>query len=89
MGRVFPNPTRGRHLIEVQLAGGQPPAELRIYDMRGRLVWLRDLAHLPAGTHQVEWNGRDLDGRLVPPSVYFARVSVSPGAPGQKLIRTR
>jgi hypothetical protein len=45
--------------------------ELRIYDVRGRLV--RTLAQqvLPAGEHAVTWNGRDARNKTLSSGVYF------------------
>jgi len=48
-----------------------------VFDTAGRRV--RTLVEAPreAGTHHVDWNGRDHAGRGVPTGVYFVRVSAS------------
>ena len=54
---------------------GEKQLRVEIYDLAGRR--LRDLstttAH-PSGERQVEWDGRDAAGEIVPPGVYMVRV---------------
>jgi hypothetical protein len=49
-------------------------ASLSVYDATGKLV--RELRHgaTPAGEHQLNWDGRDGQGRLVPAGAYFCRL---------------
>ena len=48
--------------------------KLSVFDARGRKVAeLADRYHA-AGTHRVEWAGRDDRGRLVPSGVYVYRL---------------
>jgi subtilisin family serine protease len=57
------------------LAGSDVPEErrtVRIFDVGGRL--LSRLRIEPGFEGVVEWNGRDLFGRTVPPGLYFARL---------------
>jgi len=61
--------------FELPLAGR---AELRIYDVSGRLVRTLVDERRPAGPHSVMWNGRDETGRKVASGVYFYSLS----APG-------
>lgn len=49
-------------------------ARLTVHDIRGRLVWARDLGRLPAGSHRTVWNGRDRHGTPVAAGVYFLRL---------------
>ncbi|NNE07139.1 MAG: hypothetical protein HKN20_01125, partial [Gemmatimonadetes bacterium] len=47
---------------------------LVIHDVAGRAVRTLHDAWLPAGAHQVQWDGRDGEGRAVPSGSYFARI---------------
>ncbi len=51
-------------------------AELAIYDLTGRRVRQLQSEPLVSGTYGENWNGRDDDGRLVPPGIYIYRISV-------------
>jgi len=64
-------------------------SELEIYDLAGRLVWRFDISSLQPGVHDILWDGRDLAGRQLPPSVYFARVPIRGGYLSGKLTRLR
>jgi flagellar hook assembly protein FlgD len=48
---------------------------LSIYDARGVLLRSLEDRVLPAGMHEIVWNGRDAGGRPVAAGVYFARFS--------------
>ncbi len=45
-----------------------------VYDMRGQLVRTLATGPQPAGRHEVTWNGRDTNGRLMPSGAYVARL---------------
>ncbi|MDM7914289.1 MAG: FlgD immunoglobulin-like domain containing protein [Candidatus Eisenbacteria bacterium] len=47
---------------------------LALYDANGRRVRLLRDAILPAGSHEIAWDGRDGNGRDLPPGVYFVRL---------------
>ncbi len=50
--------------------------ELRIYDLRGRLVRALETGYLAAGAHRRTWDGRDTAGSPVGSGVYFAQARV-------------
>jgi subtilisin family serine protease len=52
---------------------GATVADIRLYDVSGRLVRTLRLARGGHGTE--EWDGRDESGRLVPAGLYFARLT--------------
>jgi hypothetical protein len=51
-------------------------AQLRIFDVRGRLVRSLEAGWLAAGTHERVWDGRDERGQAVGSGVYFAHARV-------------
>ena len=70
---LFPNPSAANVRIVVHAltkAASEQPATLSIHDVSGRLV--RRLTG-PAGAG-FDWDGRDDEGRLVPPGVYVHRL---------------
>jgi len=77
--RSYPNPTTGRAVISYDLPvrrAGDPSSwkvEISIYNVAGqRMVDLVD-RNMPAGRHQVVWDGRAA-GRRLPSGVYFCRM---------------
>jgi hypothetical protein len=78
--RTVPNPFNPSTEIKFNL----PKAglvELRIYDMRGRLVFTARPGAMPAGAQSVAWNGVDRRGGGVTSGVYFYQLFLD----GQKL----
>jgi len=69
-----PNPITHATRIRVQMNKPSNASRLVIYDLTGRVIWLRELNHLQAGTHEVVWEGRDHTGQLVANGTYFYRV---------------
>jgi hypothetical protein len=74
LGPPRPNPTSQSTVLSLALASG---GEIRVsvYDIQGRtIVTLLD-RWLPAGFHEVVWDGRNPFGRRVASGVYFLRAS--------------
>ena len=75
LGAAFPNPAP----LATQIGFGIPHSarvKLTIYDHQGRRVRELVNGNLPAGDHQVLWDGRDTAGRRVPTALYFYRLVV-------------
>ncbi len=51
-------------------------AQIRIYDATGRLLRTLVDAHVSAGSHRVNWDGRDESGRLLASGTYFYELVV-------------
>jgi hypothetical protein len=72
------NPLRAGIEARIQLQSTQPVmVEFGIYDAQGRLVarLLRNVA--VAGSMEVRWNGRNVQGERVPPGTYFYRATAA------------
>ncbi len=84
LGVARPNPFNPSTRVSFGLeAAGR--AELRVYDLGGRLVRLLVDQVLEAGVHEVIWDGRDSAGQPVASGLYFVRME-TPGFHGtQKL----
>jgi len=85
---IAPNPSRIPPRIEYQTArAGQ--VRLAIYDINGRLVKNLVSAELPAGQHEVLWDGCDRNGRRVATGAYFARLLTDERLHSVKLVVIR
>jgi len=71
------NPSRGQTELVLTLAAGRD-VRAELLDATGRLVRTLWQGELPAGTHQLPWNGRDDRGRPVPAGRYWAQVVAGP-----------
>ena len=70
-----PNPVRGRTTIAFEIADderwGSTPTTLTIHDVSGRVVRSLVCDELPAGPHEVVWDGRDDSGHQVASGCYL------------------
>ncbi|MDD3642813.1 MAG: FlgD immunoglobulin-like domain containing protein, partial [Candidatus Krumholzibacteria bacterium] len=78
LGQNFPNPFNPATTIAFDLAR---PAAVRIgiFDVSGRLVRTLVDGNVPAGRHEIQWNGLSNAGIGVPSGMYFYRMSTSEG----------
>ena len=85
----YPNPFRDHTIIPIELSG-RTRVEARVYDLQGRMV--REIAPsemLPAGRHNIVWDGRNLTGNAVPEGIYIVRVSIDERIVTGKLLLLR
>ena len=70
LGQNYPNPFNPSTSISYQLAE-RADVRLTIHNIRGQVV--RELVHgvQEAGTHSVQWNGRDASGETVASGIYL------------------
>ncbi|MEZ4654599.1 MAG: FlgD immunoglobulin-like domain containing protein [Candidatus Eisenbacteria bacterium] len=71
--RAYPNPTNGIATITFDLAIGSD-VDGAIYDASGARVATFDRQSLPAGHHELSWDGRDEHGSAVAAGVYFYQI---------------
>lgn len=83
--RIYPNPFRDSATLVFDIEGKEP-ARLAVYNLRGQKI--RTLAEgiLPAGKHQVLWDGQDQTGRRAASGIYFMRLEQSGRAVTQKAV---
>ncbi len=69
MGYVYPNPARigNTASLDVDVKAGET-AFITIYNTRGQIV---NNMEVPAGYHQVNWDGSDSHGKLCASGVYL------------------
>jgi hypothetical protein len=85
---VSPNPFTRTARLTLTLAH-EGPGSLAIYDVRGRLVRTLLRGALPAGRHEVRWDGLDDGGAAVAPGVYVAGLSTDEGRRTVKILRLK
>ena len=77
--RLLPNaPNPFNPVTSIRFELPQPgPVTLNIYDTAGRLIRrLSEDQWFDAGRHDVTWDARDGEGRIVSSGVYFSRLKV-------------
>ncbi len=75
---AWPLPYRGGSLqVSFGVAGGiggaPGRADVAIHDLTGRLVRTLASGSFESGYHATTWDGRDEQGSIVPPGIYFLR----------------
>jgi hypothetical protein len=68
-----PNPFREQTWLVMDLAQDVDAAMVRIYDVTGRLVTSLVDGPMPAGRHELVWDGRSESGERAASGVYFCR----------------
>ena len=84
----FPNPFNSATSIQFVLPRSSQVI-LRIYDIRGRLVWQHKWAHLTAGKHSILWHGQNGQGKVVASGIYLYSVVSSLGTKIGKMVYIR
>jgi hypothetical protein len=85
---VSPNPAVGSVRVQFALATADD-ARLSVFDIRGRLVWSKDLPRPGTGMHNVVWDCSSQAGRSVAPGVYLLRLDSSRRSASAKLVVLR
>ena len=85
LSQAWPNPFNPR--VNLRLTMVEPGwAQVSVYDQRGRLVVALADGHLPAGDHDVVWQGRDGQDQSVAAGVYFVRLQAGEVVVSQKVV---
>jgi sucrose-6-phosphate hydrolase SacC (GH32 family) len=71
--RAWPNPFNPRTKISFDLPRDLA-VDVKIHDLRGRLVWRSGARSYSAGTHAVDWNGLGTGGTPLPAGTYLYRL---------------
>lgn len=81
----YPNPFNPTTTIIYSLPEAAD-VHLSIYDLGGRLVSTLARGYHPGGKYQIQWNGADAEGRLVPTGIYLARIEAGHSAKTIKMV---
>ncbi|MBN1996657.1 T9SS type A sorting domain-containing protein [candidate division KSB1 bacterium] len=63
--------------------------KIRIYNVLGQVVRIIERGNLPAGVHQVEWDGRDDLGRPLMSGIYYYRISADGFSDVKKMLMVK
>lgn len=88
LGAGAPNPFTESTTLTLSLPSAAAVA-VRIYDVSGRLVTTLVSGTMPAGVHEVAWDGRDERGSDAPSGIYFCRAEVGDWSDSRKVILLR
>ena len=88
MLRVLSNPARGATTLMLSVPE-VTCASLEVYDIKGRLVRQVMDGTVPAGEHEIQWDGRDASGREVAPGVYLVQLVAGDRSETSKVIQVR
>ncbi len=70
---AIPNPSRGKVQLTIQLPE-EASTQVQIVNLQGVVIRDFDLDVLPAGTYQVNWDGRSKNGAVLPGGMYLVQV---------------
>ncbi len=76
MDQNFPNPFNPTTTIKYSL-NQDGPVEIAVYNLKGQKVRQLISANMPAGFHEVVWNGKDSFGKQASSGIYFYRMKTS------------
>ncbi|MBN1559379.1 T9SS type A sorting domain-containing protein, partial [candidate division KSB1 bacterium] len=82
------NPSHGPAVIAYQLPQ-KATIEIIVYNILGQKVRTLGKKDHYAGTFQVDWDGKDQRGQILPAGVYFYRIQTTVGASWQKVLLVR
>lgn len=85
---IGPNPAAGAVRIRFSLPTNSL-VSLAIFDCRGREIVELAREYLPAGTHQLQWEGQGRQGLRLPSGVYVCRLQTSRVARSAKFVLWR
>ena len=87
LGANYPNPFNPATTIPLAVPAGAKTVDLTIYNVLGqpvRHVWT---GPLPAGEHELTWDGRDAQGYPVAAGVYVYRLQVGEQTHARKMVK--
>ena len=81
----YPNPFNPATTIRFDLSLA-PPVELAVFSADGKRVRTLVQRHMPAGSHEVVWRGRDDRGRSLPSGIYICRLQTGSDSEMRRMI---
>ena len=85
LGQNYPNPFNPTTKITFKLPE-TATVNLTVYDVAGREVATLVREPMEAGTFEVEWNGRDNAGRMLPSGMYLYRMNAGTFSDSQTMV---
>jgi hypothetical protein len=88
----YPNPFNSETVFRFSIPPGNSggtETELAVFNLAGQKVRVLDEGNLSAGVHEVRWNGRDGEGRMLASGVYLYRLEAGTRIEMRKLLLLR
>lgn len=85
LAQNYPNPFNPTTEINFDLPKNAH-VELNVFNILGQSVTTLVSGEMPAGSHQVSWNGTDSDGGSVASGIYFYRISAGDYSSSKKMM---
>jgi len=82
---AYPNPFNPVTTIKYDIPR-DARVELKVYDIRGQLVHTLVSGIRSAGWYEVQWNGKDSDGRSLPSGLYLYRLQAGKFVANEKML---
>jgi len=70
----YPNPFKNKTTLNFELPS-KGKANLKIYNLSGKLVQDFNLPNLDSGKHQISWNGKNLKGYKIKRGLYILKLN--------------
>ena len=86
LGNAYPNPMNPTTRIQFTNGVANGRVKVEIFDISGRLMRTLVDDRLPAGVHEVTWDGANLKGNPVPSGMYFYRMTADDFVSAKKLV---
>jgi hypothetical protein len=86
LGNAYPNPMNPTTRIQFTNGVANGRVKVEIFDVTGRLVRSLVDAKMPAGVHEVTWDGANEGGSSVPSGMYFYRMTADDFVSAKKLV---
>jgi hypothetical protein len=85
---AYPNPFNPGVVIPFTLGASEEKISLAVYNTLGQEVLILELGELPAGSHQVQWDGRDRQGVELSSGVYLYRLQAGTWGASGKMVKS-
>lgn len=89
LGTAYPNPFNPGVVIPFMLGPAGNQVSLTIYSILGQEVRKLALGELPAGVHQVAWDGQDGQGKELSSGVYLYRLQAGGWSATGKMVKSQ
>jgi len=86
LGNAYPNPMNPTTRIQFTNGTANGRVKVEIFDVTGRLVRSLVDSKMPAGVHEVTWDGASEGGSTVPSGMYFYRMTAEDFVSAKKLV---
>ena len=87
LGANYPNPFNPNTIIPLAVPAGAKNVTLTIYNVLGQPMRQLWTGPLPAGEHELTWDGRDAQGQPVAAGVYVYRLQVDEQTRTRKMVK--